>query len=66
MRFVKSQQLAWLGHMEWMGEERMPRKLLHGRIEGRRRCRRPRKIATEPGGGSEDHVGQKIVGEGGV
>jgi hypothetical protein len=23
-------------------------------------------IATEPGGGSEDHVGRKIVGEGGV
>jgi hypothetical protein len=26
-----------------MGEERMPRKLLHGRIEGRRRRGRPRK-----------------------
>jgi hypothetical protein len=26
-----------------MGEERMPRKLLHGRIEGRRRRGRPKK-----------------------
>jgi hypothetical protein len=43
VRFVKSRQLAWLGHVEWMGEERMPRKLLHGRIEGRQKCGRPRK-----------------------
>jgi hypothetical protein len=36
VRFVKSQRLAWLGHVKRMGVERMPRKLLHGRIEGRR------------------------------
>jgi hypothetical protein len=30
------------GHMEWMDEERMPRKL-HGRTGGRRRRGRPRK-----------------------
>jgi hypothetical protein len=43
VRFVKSWRLAWLGHVERMGKERMPRKLLHGRIEGRRRRARPRK-----------------------
>jgi hypothetical protein len=43
VRFVKSWRLAWLGHVEWMGEETMPRKLLRGRIEGRRRRGRPRK-----------------------
>jgi hypothetical protein len=43
VRFVKSRQLARLGHIERMGEERMPRKLLHGKIEGRRRRGRPKK-----------------------
>jgi hypothetical protein len=43
VRFVKSRRLAWLGHVERMGEERMPRRLLHGRIEERRRRGRPRK-----------------------
>jgi hypothetical protein len=43
VRFVKSRWLAWLGHVEQMDEERMPRKLLHGRTEGRRRLGRPKK-----------------------
>jgi hypothetical protein len=43
VRYEKSRRLAWLGHVEGMGEKRMPRKLLHGRIEGRRRRARPRK-----------------------
>jgi hypothetical protein len=43
VRFVKSRRLAWLDHVERMGEERMQRKLLHGKIEGRRRRGRPRK-----------------------
>jgi hypothetical protein len=41
--FVKSQRLAWLGRVERMEEERMSRKLLHGKMEGRRRRGRPRK-----------------------
>jgi hypothetical protein len=43
VKFVKSRRLAWLGHVERMEEERMSRKLLHGRMEGRRRRGRPRK-----------------------
>jgi hypothetical protein len=43
VKFVKSQRLAWLGHVERMDEERMSRKLLHGTMEGRRRRGRPRK-----------------------
>jgi hypothetical protein len=42
VKFVKSQWLAWLGHVEWMDEERMSRKLSHEKMEGRR-CGRPRK-----------------------
>jgi hypothetical protein len=44
VKFVKSQRLAWLGHVERMDEERMSRKLLHGKMEGRRRRGRPRKM----------------------
>jgi hypothetical protein len=36
VKFVKSQRLVLLGHVERMDEERMLRKLLHGKIEGRR------------------------------
>jgi hypothetical protein len=43
VKFVKSQRLAWLGHVERMDEEKMSRKLLHGRMEGRSRPGRPRK-----------------------
>jgi hypothetical protein len=42
-KFVKYQRLAWLGHVERMDEERMSRKLLHAKMEGRRRRGRPRK-----------------------
>jgi hypothetical protein len=42
-KFVKYQRLAWLGYVEWMDEESMSRKLLHGEMEGRRRRGRPRK-----------------------
>jgi hypothetical protein len=41
--FVKSRRRAWLGQVERMEEERMSRKMLHGRMEGRRRRGRPRK-----------------------
>jgi hypothetical protein len=43
VKFVNSQRLAWLGHVERMDEERMSRKLLHGKMEGRRTRGRPRK-----------------------
>jgi hypothetical protein len=43
VKFVNSQRLAWLGHVERMGVERMLRKLLHEKMEGRRRRGRPRK-----------------------
>jgi hypothetical protein len=42
-KFVKSQRLAWLGHVEQMDEEKMSRKLLHGRLEGTGAHGRPRK-----------------------
>jgi hypothetical protein len=43
VKLLKSQRLAWLGYAERMDEERMSRKALHGKMEGRRRRERPRK-----------------------
>jgi hypothetical protein len=43
VRFVKSRKLAWLGNVEKMAVERMLRKMLHGRMKGKRRSGRPRK-----------------------
>jgi hypothetical protein len=43
VEFVKSRRLAWLGHVERMDEEMISRKLLHGRVVGRRRRGRTRK-----------------------
>lgn len=43
VRFIKSQRLAWLGHVERMNEERILKKLLHTNATGRRRRGRPRK-----------------------
>jgi hypothetical protein len=43
VKFVKTRRLAWLGHVERIEEERMWRKLLHGRMAERTRRGRPRK-----------------------
>lgn len=42
MRFIKVGRLRWLGHIERMGNDRVPKKLLQGRPEGTRRAGRPR------------------------
>lgn len=36
-----------LGHVEWMGDERMPKILFYGRMEGRKEHGRPRKIRVQ-------------------
>jgi hypothetical protein len=43
VRFVKSRRLEWLGHVERMDQNRMPKKILHGRTEGKRKHGRLRK-----------------------
>lgn len=43
VRFVNCRQLAWACHVEQMGDERIPKILLHGKIEIGKKCRRPKK-----------------------
>jgi hypothetical protein len=42
-RFIKSRRIAWLGHVMWMGEKRIPKRVLEWKPTGRRSKGRPRK-----------------------
>ena len=41
------QRISWLGHLERMEEDRMPKKIFTQELEGTRRRGRPRKIWKE-------------------
>jgi len=43
VKWIKGQRLTWLGHLERMEENRMPKNIFTQELEGRRRRRRPRK-----------------------
>jgi hypothetical protein len=42
VRFIKAQRLRWLGHIERMPETQMPKRILKGRLDNRRRRGHPR------------------------
>ena len=42
VRFVKAQRIRWLGHVERMSDEQMPKRMLKGILLARRRKERPR------------------------
>jgi len=41
--WIKRQRISWLGHLEGMEEDRMPKKIFTQKLEGTRRRGRPRK-----------------------
>jgi hypothetical protein len=43
VKWIKGQRINWLGHLERMEEDRMPKKIFTQELEGRRRRGRPRK-----------------------
>jgi hypothetical protein len=43
VKWIKGQRISWLGHLERMEEDRMPKKIFTQELEGRRRRGRPRK-----------------------
>ena len=43
VKWIKGQRISWLGHLERMDEDRMPKKIFTQELEGTRRRRRPRK-----------------------
>src|SRR5215469_18149634 len=43
LKWIKGQRISWLGHLERMEEDRMPKKIFTQELEGTRRRGRPRK-----------------------
>jgi hypothetical protein len=43
VKWIKGQRVSWLGHLERMEEDRMPKKIFTQVLEGSRRRGRPRK-----------------------
>jgi len=43
VKWIKGQGISWLGHLERMEEDRMPKKIFTQEVEGTRRRGRPRK-----------------------
>jgi len=47
VKWIKGQRMSWLGHLERMEEDRMPKKTFTQELEGTRRMGRPRKRRKE-------------------
>ena len=43
VKWIKGQSISWLGHLERIDEDRMPKKIFTQELEGWRRRGRPRK-----------------------
>jgi len=43
VKWIKGQSISWLGHLERMEEDRMPKNIFTQELEGTRRTERPRK-----------------------
>ena len=43
IKWIKGQRISWLGHVERMEEDRMPKKIFTQELVGTRKRRRPRK-----------------------
>jgi hypothetical protein len=43
VKWIKGQRISWLGHLERMEGDRMPKKIFTQELEGMRRRGRPRK-----------------------
>jgi len=47
VKWIKGRRISWLGHLERMEEDRMPKKIITQELEGTRRRGRPRKRYKE-------------------
>jgi hypothetical protein len=47
VKWIKGQRISWLGHLERMEEDKMPKKIFTQEMEGTRRRGRPRRGWTE-------------------
>jgi hypothetical protein len=47
VKWIKGQRISWLGHLERMEEDRMPKKIFTQEVEGTKRRERPWKGKRE-------------------
>jgi len=47
VKWIKGQRISWLGHLERMEEDRMPKKIFTQELEGTRRRESPRERCKE-------------------
>ena len=47
VKWIKGQRISWLGHLERIEEDRMPKKIFTQELEGTKRRGRPRKGGRE-------------------
>jgi hypothetical protein len=59
VRWIKGQRISWLGHLERMEENRMPKMIFSQELEGSRQRGRPRKRRKE-----EEERDLHVLGEG--
>jgi len=57
VKWTKGQRISWLGHLERMEEDRMPKKIFTQELEGTRRSGKPRKRRKE-----EDERDLQVLG----
>ena len=64
VKWMKGQRISWLGHLERMEEDRMPKKIFTGRDETKRKAkermeRRSRKGSSSAGSEKMERVGDR-------
>jgi len=67
VKWINGQKISWLGHLERMEEDRMPKKIFTQELEGTRRRGRPKKrwkeeikkISSSAGSEKMERVGDR-------